>query len=259
GDDETRYTEAKSIHEQLLLEIEALKKKQEHVIATRNKVDQLEANLEKVREEFGPEFFALCESFTLESLSNTNHLLNSAQEKLNAANKTRQSILVGLFWGFFKKERLAVAQQYFERIATHANHLGVTKPLVPLDDSTIHAYEKYLDSLLYKTKRAGEIKEYFNSLHTLSRLEDLFHLSIKEKQCTDQVVANSLELWNYWLQLLPTEMNQTDRKVIGDYVAVLNLILAAETSKQPIDRKVWAKYYSFLPQITHILSCWAVT
>lgn len=259
ADDEARYNEAKSIHEQRLQQIEAIKKRQDHVITSRNKVDQLESSLEKVREELGSEFFALCESFSMEALSNIDRLLKSAREKLNASNRTSQPILVRLLWSYFKVNRFAEARQYFDSILVHATSLGVAKPLVPLEDSTIHEYEKYMDSLLYKAKRSAEIKEYFSSLHVLNQLEDLFQLSIKEKQCTDQVVANSLELWNDWLQLLPTRMSQTDRIVIGDYVAVLNLIVASETSKQPIDRKVWTKYYSFLPQISHIFSCWAVT
>lgn len=258
-DDESRYKEAKEIHDRLLKQIESLKQQLEHVIKLRNEVDKIESSVEKLREELGAEFFAACESFNLEMLDNLDLLIQACIIKLEQADKSRQSFFVKLLWNFFNKERFNNLKGYIDNLFLHASSLRISAPLVPVDDNTIHDYEKFLNDLDTRKTKAKEIKKYFVALSLLNKAEDLFSLSLKEKELTDQVVSNSLDLWNYWLQLLPNRMSQNDRKIIGDYVAVLNLIIAAQEKNQQPERGVWSKYYSFLPKITHILSCWAVT
>lgn len=259
GDDESRYNEAKEIHDRLLQKIEAIKQQQEKVIKLRNEVDKLESSVESLREELGAEFFAACESLKLETLDNLDPLIAASKLKLEKADKSKQSILVKLFWKYLNKERFKNFKEYVDNLQLQASFLEVLVPLGPVDDSTIHIYEKFLSDLSLRNAKAKDIKKYFSSLAQLNKAEDLFKLSLREKEATDQVVSNSLDLWNYWLQLLPNRMTQNDRRVIGDYVAVLNLIIAAQEKNQQPDRGVWSKYYSFLPKISHILSCWAVT
>jgi very-short-patch-repair endonuclease len=258
-DDKNRYTEALAVHETLLQAIGEIKKNQDRVVTARNKVDALERNLEPYREELGASFFASCEEHAVEKTENIALLLSSVNEVLNRADKTEQSFIVKLLWSFICKSRFAAAKASIDNLRVHVSHLQLEPPLMPVDDSSIQVYRKYVQNLVVKNSRAKEIKEYFTALKNLSQGDDLFKLSVREKEHADQVVSNSVDLWNYWLQLLPIRMSQEDRKIIGDYVAVLNLIVTAETSNQRVEGKVWAKYYSFLPKITHILSCWAVT
>ncbi|MEQ9413519.1 MAG: AAA domain-containing protein [Cyclobacteriaceae bacterium] len=259
SDDEARYLEAKSIHEQLLQQIEKIRINQSEVISLRNEIDQMEAGIETVRAELGPQLFAACEKFDLDKLKQSMKSVAAVKLNLTKADRSKQSFLTGLLWFIFKKERYSTARKYIDSIADHAARLGISDPQIPLDDSTIQLYRQYLHQVDDRNSSAIEVKEYFGGLDRLRTQEDLFQLSLKEKRAADEIVSNSIGLWDYWLQLLPNRMSQKDRKVIGDYVAVLNLIVAAESTNSPLDRGIWPKYYSFLPQITHILSCWAVT
>ena len=54
-------------------------------------------------------------------------------------------------------------------------------------------------------------------------------------------------------------MSKQERKTIGDYITVLELIVRSDEEQEVFGRSVWAQYYKLLPQITNILSCWAVT
>lgn len=259
GDDEAKYNEAKEIHDRLLQQIESIKQQQEKVIRLRNEVDKLESGVEGLREELGAEFFAACESLKLETLDSLEPLIAASKLKLEKADKAKQSIFIKLFWNYLSKERFKNFKEYASSLIGQTSFLEVPAPLTPVDDSTIYIYEKFLADLALRNNKAKEVKKYFAGLAQLNKTEDLFRLSLKEKEATDQVVSNSLDLWNYWLQLLPNRMTQNDRRIIGDYVAVLNLIIAAQENNQQPDRGVWSKYYSFLPKIAHILSCWAVT
>jgi very-short-patch-repair endonuclease len=259
GDDESRYKEAKEIHDRLLVQIEAIKQQQEHVVKLRNDVDRTESSVESYREELGSDFFVSCESLKLDELNNLDELIQISKLKLNQADKTKQSFFVKLFWKSFSQSRFTRLKEYMDSVALHASSLGVSKPLAPIDNSTIHVYEKFLSDLSVRNSKAKEIKKYFVSLAQLNSAQDLFALSLKEKEATDQVVSNSLDLWNYWLQLLPGRMTQNDRRVIGDYVAILNLIIAAQEKNQQPDRGIWSKYYTLQHQLMHVLSAWAVT
>jgi very-short-patch-repair endonuclease len=259
NDDQSRYNEAKSIHEDLLSKIENIKKQQEELITLRNKVDQLEVSVENYREELGGDLFASCQDFKESDFAELNLLLESGKEKLKYSDRKQQAIFFSLFWTFFKDKRFAKTQDNFDRSRQKFMLLGVNQPAIGVDDTSIEVYNQYLANLFERCKKAKAINEYFRHLKTLSERQDLFQLALKEKALTDEVVGNSLELWSCWLQLMPTRMSQHDRRIIGDYIAVLNLIVAAENTKQTLDKGVWARYYSFLPQITHILSCWAVT
>ena len=258
-DEENRYKEAKEIHERLLAEISTIKKRQENLINIRNAVDQLELGLEELRDIVGSEFFAFCENLPIGYFIDLADNIKLFREKLDRANKTKQSFFTKLFWQFSRKERFAQASTNFEQAKPIFTQVSIAVPKVALEESTISVYEKYLTELEVRGDHAKKIKNYFDALHGLANEEDLFALSIKEKRCTDSIVDNSVDLWGYWLKLLPNRLTQSDRKIIGDYVAVLNLIIAAENTNQVLDRSIWPKYYSFLPKIAHILSCWAVT
>lgn len=258
-DNESRYREAKSIHEDLLLKISALKKQQEELITLRNKVDQLESLVEQYREEFGPAVFASCQDFEPQVFDDIDQLIEMANAGLRRSDRPHQSFFVRIFWSLINEKRFNETQALFDQCWERLKILSIDKPIVDINDASIELYYHCLTNLSDRCKKARDVNSYFRHLKTLSGKEDLFQISLKEKHLTDEVVANSIGLWTNWLTLMPSRMSQQDRKIIGDYVTVLNLIVAAESNKTNIDRGVWSRYYSFLPKISHILSCWAVT
>jgi very-short-patch-repair endonuclease len=258
-EDEARYKEAVDIHLKLCNKIGEKRKDQEKLIEIRNLVDQRESKLEDARELLGNEFFYACQELSDDQINQIDSLLHEGISKLRSATKSEQPVLTRLFWGYLRGKRFREVLQILGAIAENVSTLDITWPNSKLEDKNIHYYKKYLDSLAVKVEKAKAIKEYFNLLKRLSQQEDLFSLASKERELSEKIEDNSLELWNYWLQLLPNRMSQHDRKLLGDYITALNLIVAAESSKQPIDRSIWPKYYGFLSKIQHILSCWAVT
>ncbi len=257
--DETRFKETKSIHDEILKNISTIKRRQEEIIALRNKVDELEKSVENFRVQFGAAFFAACQNRSADETMRLHVSIDIGKEKVKSADKSKQSLFVKLIWSFVRKSRFLSLQKWIEQCSPRFSSLDIPLLLLTIDDSTVPMFREYIERLAFKNTCAKVIQAYFEQLQNLIDQPDLFSLSVKEKAFTDQIVSNSLELWNCWLQLMPKKMSEKDRKVIGDYVAVLNLIVAAETTNKAIDRHVWSKYYSFLPQITHILSCWAVT
>ena len=79
------------------------------------------------------------------------------------------------------------------------------------------------------------------------------------KSLTEDLAANSHELWEAWLRLQPARMSAQQRKLMGDYSAILQMIVSANSENRQLGRDVFRRYYQLFPQITSILSCWAVT
>jgi superfamily I DNA and/or RNA helicase/very-short-patch-repair endonuclease len=75
----------------------------------------------------------------------------------------------------------------------------------------------------------------------------------------DLIAENSMELWSSWLKALPHRLNQENRKILGEFNTILNLMVNSSIEKNTPDRSILAKYYKILPKIANILPCWAVT
>src|SRR5712692_4458397 len=100
--------------------------------------------------------------------------------------------------------------------------------------------------------------QYFSKLAALTEARSLEELSGQWKKLTEELAANSALLWQTWLRLQPSRMGPAQRKLLADYGAVLQMIVSADQNRQP-GRDVFRRYHQLIPQITSILSCWAVT
>lgn len=87
----------------------------------------------------------------------------------------------------------------------------------------------------------------------------MFELALEAKLIEEQIAENSHDLWDTWLKILPSKLTQDHRKVIGDYTALLNLIVRANETGSNIEKRAFARYYELLPKVSNVVSCWAVT
>ena len=105
-----------------------------------------------------------------------------------------------------------------------------------------------------------DLRKYRVMLQYLKLFDSLFELTQQEFTLRKSISENSNRFWQLWLQLLRERLSKQERKTIGDYITVLELIVRSdEEQRSASGRSVWAQYYKLLPQITNILSCWAVT
>jgi very-short-patch-repair endonuclease len=93
----------------------------------------------------------------------------------------------------------------------------------------------------------------------LTQARSIEELSRLRKGLTDDLGANSEALWQAWLRLQPARMSREQRKLLGDYSSLLQLIVCANDQNRVLGRDVFRRYYQLFPQITSILSCWAIT
>jgi superfamily I DNA and/or RNA helicase/very-short-patch-repair endonuclease len=174
-------------------------------------------------------------------------------------SKGNSSFIRRILWGFNLKNRIEKSEEQFSRV----NELFEKYSVESIGSTYVKAFDHSVETANVKLEElmsdVGKIASYGQKLFELSNSENLYELSFQEIELKQSISDNSLRFWQLWLELLPNRLNEGERKLIGDYITVLELIVKSDEEKRFVNKGVWAKYYKLLPQITNILSCWAVT
>ncbi|SDS57714.1 Superfamily I DNA and/or RNA helicase [Maribacter dokdonensis] len=256
---QARYEEAENIHNNLSSRISDLYHKQEEIVELRNKVDSKEQKIELYRNELGKEtfnkFVHISEAFKTE-LSKTLAILKELKDE---NNKDKASFFDKLFWSFGKAKRQSNTQHSLGSCKTHFEFLKVPFPETINKDTTYNQVTKLYSNYSTQFNLLLDLSEYKFLLNKLSNASPLFELSKEESELRETISENSNRFWQLWLEILPDRLDREERKVIGDYITVLDLIVRSDEENKSAGSGVWSQYYRLLPKITNILSCWAVT
>jgi very-short-patch-repair endonuclease len=154
----------------------------------------------------------------------------------------------------------------FKRIAEVGNELlpdaqllGVAAPDREPGEQTLGRWQDFHGALVDRFERANEVQAYWRAFDRLRSARPLEHLAQDLTRIADESAQNSLELWQCWLRLWPSRWNPEQRKLLGEYVSLLQMIAIGDRYDDGAGRKVFRRYYSLFPKITKILPCWAVT
>ncbi len=110
----------------------------------------------------------------------------------------------------------------------------------------------------YRTA-ASKVCEYFNQLSRLNAAKPLEQISSEHLTLVGELAVESESLWKMWLRLQPKRVSQANRRLLREYSSLLQMIVASNESGERLGSQVFKRYHNLFPQITNILSCWAVT
>ncbi len=257
--DYEKYEASKRRHEELTKRIEAINFAQTELLKTRNSTDEIEQSIEKYRELFGNVLFYKIKNWDEIKFQKIQIAINDFERALIEADKTKQSIFKKLFWFAYRKARIEVAMSFFSSLKSLALDLKLEVVQVPLKENSLQIFYILLNEYKNHFKYAQDVSSYFKSLELLKRKRSLFQLALETKITEDDISENSHDLWENWLKLLPDRLTNENRKVLGDYASLLNLMVRANANNTTLEKKTFVKYYSLLPKVASILSCWAVT
>ncbi|TLF44822.1 AAA domain-containing protein [Maribacter aurantiacus] len=254
-----KYEEAENIHDNLSSKISELYRRQEKIVELRNKVDSKEQQIETLRNELGEETFNKLLNVTEAYKSELEQTLGILKDLLSENNKGNASFFDKLFWSLGKSKRHVNAQQRLHSCKQDFQFLNVQFPESLKSDSLFQELESAHNNYHSKFNLLLVLFGYKSLLNTLSSSTPLFQLSKEEAKLREAISENSNRFWQLWLEILPDRLDREERKVIGDYITVLDLIVKSDEENKSAGSGVWSQYYKLLPKITNILSCWAVT
>lgn len=249
-DDSAGYTWQKEAHEEMRGLFQAVQAQIATVVNLRNLVDELERAAEPARAIFGAERFRNLRTLGVEAARARIDALSAA---LDAARESRQPAMVRLVWDSTKSR--------YQRVAEAGNALrdDAASLAVPIPDAdTFESWDKFCVTLLDRIAWADRVRNYLRALDELRAAPPLEALAAELTRIADESGHNSAELWQSWLRLRPGRWSPEQRKLLGEYLSLLQMIAGGDYN-EGAGRKVFRRYYQLFPRVTKLLPCWAVT
>jgi very-short-patch-repair endonuclease len=233
ADDETGYAWQREVHDQMRARFNAVQEQIAAVVALRNHVDELERAAEPARALFPGDRFAALRSLDLGGIRTR----LAARENLQAA--TARGV-----WDAVTGRRSQAAAELNAELTADAAALGLTAPA---------------PEMLEQLEWAERVQAYLRVLDELRSAPSLEGLAQELTHIADESAQNSRELWQSWLRLRPRHWTPEQRKLLGEYVSLLQMIAGGDRYEEGAGRRVFRRYYTLFADITRILPCWAVT
>jgi AAA domain len=222
------------------------------VVDLRNAVDELERASEAARAAFGEERFAGFRSLDADAIRAR---LRSLAEALEAARGPAQATVTRLLQPRrFKRLAEAAAE-----LLPDARLLGVAPPAGEAGEDNLEVWEQWHGALAGKLELAARAREYWQALDKLRQARPLEDLARDLTRIAEESAHNSLELWRRWVRLWPSRWDPEQRKLLSEYVSLLQMIAGGGHYEEGAGTKVWRRYYSLFAKVTRLLPCWAVT
>jgi len=224
---------------QLLQRIDALEAEVVAGVALRNDVDRLEQQVEPLRQQIGEA--RLHRVRTLDPLE-LKQAVEGFQAAFDKAGLVGRPFWVRLVWPLVRRGRLHRLEGARARLSAMLDAIG----------------GQPVDGLPSRALQVLKAAEYFVQLAALTEARPLGAISAEWAKRTDDLVANSRRLWATWLRLQSSRLTPDDRKLLGDFSAIVQIIASSDRTG-PARREALRQYSHLFHQITPALGCWAVT
>jgi very-short-patch-repair endonuclease len=254
--DQARYDRLMQVHEEGRARFEFVQREIGAVAGLRNTVDELERAAEPARQLFGADRFASLRTLDVNALRRGLETLGAA---IGGATASDQPAVVRMVWDTVKDRRFGRISAAAAELHTGAEQLGVALPSGEPVEPGIEAWEEFQRTLADRLEWAVRIQSYFSALDQLRSAKPLESLARELTRIAQESGRDSLELWQCWLRLWPGRWTQEERKLLAEYVSLLQMIASGERGDEGPGRQVFRRYYKVFPEVVKILPCWSVT
>jgi very-short-patch-repair endonuclease len=248
-DDAAAYAWLMRAHEEDRGRYAAVQREISSVVSLRNSVDELERATEPARALFGEERFSALRSLEVNDIRRR---LESLRAALDAAKGSSQPAVARLLQSRRSRRISDLGSDLFR----DAQLLGVMPPAA---EDSLEGWMNLHRTLVDRTELAARVQSYWQGLDRLRSERPLERLAQELTRIAEESAGNSLELWRRWLRLWPSRWNPEQRKLLGEYVSLLQMIASGDRDDEGAGRKVFHRYYNLFPRVTKVLPCWAVT
>ncbi|MBO0857948.1 MAG: AAA family ATPase [Chloracidobacterium sp.] len=256
SDDQQNYKKLKATHSHLQERSEALAAEVQSIIDRRNEVDRLEQSVETIRKQMGEELFNILLRTDREELMRASSTL---QASIKRADRGEQQLLTLLLWPLMRRRRFIRLAREARRFGNAVKEIGLPLPDCDPDSNTIGRWIEFGRALKERIAQAQAVHSYATRLESLTKSRSLEELCKELRILGNDLAANSESLWNTWLRLQPERLDQRQRKLLGDYRALLEMIVSTNKQGSESIRNLYRRCYQLFPRITSALRCWAAT
>ena len=254
-DDHHEFEESLEIQERLEEKVRLGNTALENTIELRNRLDALERKTESVRAELPTE--------TIDAIKNNGaaEIKRAVKIFMRAANATRkrdQNFVRRLLWTWLKKTRFEKLTKASELVAPAASCLGIELPDGQVDDENLLEWQSFAENLKARMQCVKQFGDYIVGLRKLQQAPAPESIAREQANIAAQLANNAESLWRSWLRLQPSKLSDSDRRLLNQYRASLEMVIDSNPNEQ-LSREVYRRYIQLLPKVSHLLPCWAVT
>jgi very-short-patch-repair endonuclease len=246
-DDQVRFAWLKKAHEETKVRFEAIRTQIESVIDQRNRVDELERASEPARTVLGQERFERIRTADVDAMGRRVQELESALEPERGVSRLLQP------------RRLRRVADAIAGLRDDACLLGAQPPAGEPTEDSLENWRDFHRELSDRLKWAAGAAKYWREFDRLRAMRSIEDLAGEQIRAAEAAAGNSLELWRSWLKLWPGRWDPDQRKLLSEYVSLLQMIAGGDRFDEGAGRRVFRRYYSLFPEVTKLLPCWAVT
>jgi very-short-patch-repair endonuclease len=241
-------------HEADRARYDAIQREIAAVVSLRNAVDELERAVEPARALFGERFRSLRDMDTEAAAGR----LQAFSAALDAAGDPAQSSMARLLRDPMRSRRFERVTAAAEDLRSAADALEIALPSGPPEEGDLDRWKEFRNALAGRLEWGVRVRNYWQSLDRLRAARPIENLAGELTRIAEESARNSIELWQCWLRLRPARWNLEERKLLGEYVALLQIIAGGMRGEET-GSKVFRRYYSLFPKVVKLLPCWAVT
>ena len=255
-DAEARYAWLHRAHEEDRARFAAVRSEIAAAVSLRNAVDELERAAEPARGLFDEACFAGLLSAEVPLMRRRCEALGTA---IDAARESSAQTMVRLLREPGRGRRFERLAEAAAAVSPDAVRLGLPPPAGPPAEQTLDDWDDFRASLAARLDWADRVRAYGQGLDRLRAARPLDRLACDLPRISQESAHNSLDLWQCWLRLWPARWDPQRRKLLSEYVSLLQMISSGDRYDEGAGRRVFRRYYSLFPKVAKVLPCWAVT
>jgi very-short-patch-repair endonuclease len=256
ADDSARYARLEQAHDEDRARFASVQREIAGVMSLRNAVDELERAVEPARALFGGKRFG---ELRLPPGDAIRGRLDALAAALEAARESAQSAMVRLVWDSVKGRRFDRVAETAQELQPFAELLGVAPPAGRPGEGNLTVWESFRGALSERLEWAARVEDYKQGLERLRSARPIETLATDLTRIAGESAHNSLELWQCWLRLWPSRWNAQQRRLLSEYVSLLQMIATGGGYDEGAGKRIFRRYYSLFPKVAKLLPCWAVT
>jgi len=244
--------EARRVLTELLDKRDLVWKKLEEIRNVRNKVSRLDALLDGSRERFETALWKAIFTSKIDSLSAPDLTLKVLKQHSNNSNVFKRLSLLIRRKNDFKK-----VQDYVSCLSAY-NQLFGENPQESLNKKNINEWERYLETVLDRYNVCKQVEEFRGICSKLDQMLSLENLASDYGDNEDKICDWSARLLASYGKLLPDRLNESLRRVIGEFKATVERLADDEIGGRAYAR-LRREQEQLFDSITHVLPVWCVT
>jgi very-short-patch-repair endonuclease len=249
------YEEAGGIHDRLLQEFQSLDQASRELVDLRNEVDRLEQQVEGARGRLPPALFDEAGAIDLAGLERAIAALRAAADGLERRTAPWPARFV---WPLARRRRRRAMAEARRSAAPLLGLAGVETADAAEDETGIARWREIAAAADARARDIEAVARYRRALRRLQQARPLEEIARQQAGVQGAIAENALRLWQLWLRIQPSRMPAAQRQRLGQYAAVLKMVIEAGSDGER-SRSAWIEYRRLLKEIAPILPCWAVT